>query len=318
MIVQNKYSASELLEQQAIMDSQSDTNEWPIVLAYQQARTILAAHAAGAAAVDVSLDLGLSTTVIPLLAEAASFSANLTLDYADLVTIAEHEEGCYLIQAPATPGSSGTIERIGQFSEELQRYYSLYPTATAPTILIAGFSMHRIKGTDPLHDTQMKVQAAAPLRGRVLDTSTGLGYTAIAAARVAAVSAVVTIELDPTTLQIARTNPWSRELFTSPKIEQCIGDSYALVPTFPDGSFSQIIHDPPIFSLAGELYSGVFYGELFRILRRGGKLFHYIGNLESKGSGGVARGAIRRLQAAGFTRIERHQEAFGVVATKPR
>lgn len=128
----------------------------------------------------------------------------------------------------------------------------------------------------------------------------------------------MTIELDPTTLAIARDNPWSRALFTDPKIRQIIGDSYDVVPEFPPDSFSRIIHDPPIFSLAGELYSGAFYRELFRILRRGGKLFHYIGNLDSKGGGGVARGAIRRLKEAGFARIERRPEAFGVVATKER
>ena len=112
--------------------------------------------------------------------------------------------------------------------------------------------------------------------------------------------------------------PWSRELFTDPKIRQLVGDSYEPVPEFPAESFSRIIHDPPVFGLAGELYSGVYYRELFRLLRRGGKLFHYIGDLESKGCGGVACGAICRLQEAGFTRIERRPEAFGVVATKAR
>ena len=72
------------------------------------------------------------------------------------------------------------------------------------------------------------------------------------------------------------------------------------MPELPAESFLRIIHDPPIFSLAGELYSGAFYAQLFRVLRRGGRLFHYIGNLNSKGSGGVARGVIRRLQRSGF------------------
>lgn len=284
----------------------------PFVLAAPQARTILAARAAGAETVSVSLDLGLTTTEVALDPERALLPEGWWVDWSQLAEIAGREEACYAIRAP------GVSARIGRFSEALNRHYSLFPTAGAPTILIAGFSMHRTKGIDPWRDTLAKIRATAPLRGRILDTSTGLGYTAIEAARAPGVQEVVTIELDPTTLTIARDNPWSRPLFADPKIRQLVGDSYALVPTFPDESFSRIIHDPPIFSLAGELYSGAFYRELFRVLRRGGRLFHYIGSLESKGGAGVARGVIRRLGEAGFVRIERHPAAFGVVAIKER
>jgi predicted methyltransferase len=95
-----------------------------------------------------------------------------------------------------------------------------------------------------------------------------------------------------------------------------MGDAYEVVPTFAENSFDRIIHDPPVFSLAGELYSGIFYKQLYRILRKGGRLFHYIGNLESKSSGTVTRGALKRLQEAGFTRVTKRPEAFGVVAYK--
>ena len=83
-----------------------------------------------------------------------------------------------------------------------------------------------------------------------------------------------------------------------------------------DADLARIIHDPPSFSLAGDLYSGTFYRQLFRVLKRGGRLFHYIGDPNSKASGGVTRGALRRLQEAGFARVVRRPEAFGVVAYK--
>ena len=181
-------------------------------------------------------------------------------------------------------------------------------------MLIAGFVMHRIKDIDPMQDTLRKIAAISPVVGRVLDTATGLGYTAIEAARTA--DEVVTIELDPGAQEMARLNPWSRDLFTDPKIRQMMGDAFEVVPTFEDGSFDRIIHDPPVFSLAGELYSGAFYRELYRILKRGSRLFHYIGNLESKSSGTVAKGALKRLQEAGFARVVRRPEAFGFVAYK--
>ena len=181
-------------------------------------------------------------------------------------------------------------------------------------MLVAGFVMHRIKDIDPMQDTKRKISAIAPVVGRVLDTATGLGYTAIEAAKTA--DEIVTIELDPGAQEMARLNPWSQALFDNPKIRQVMGDAYEVVQTLEDASFSRIIHDPPTFSLAGELYSGAFYRQLHRLLKRGGRLYHYIGDPDSKASGGVTRGALRRLQEAGFTRVVRRPEAYGVVAYK--
>jgi hypothetical protein len=127
---------------------------------------------------------------------------------------------------------------------------------------------------------------------------------------------VITIELDPAVLAIARLNPWSKELFESEKIEQLLGDAVDVVNGFRDEAFDCIIHDPPQFSLAGELYSGEFCGQLFRVLSRGGKMFHYIGDPASKSSGSVTRSVLRRLKEAGFRDVTPHPEAFGVTALR--
>jgi predicted methyltransferase len=214
---------------------------------------------------------------------------------------------CFLVQDNAA-------EKIQFFSEELNRFYSLMPTQRAPTMLLSGIPMHRIKGIDPHEDTLCKMHTIAPITGPVLDTATGLGYTAIEAAKTA--EQVVTIELDPTVLEVARRNPWSQALFDNSRIHQRIGDSAEEVRSFVEGTFSRIFHDPPTFRLAGELYSEAFYRELFRVLKRGGLLFHYIGDLNSTSGRVVAKGAVRRLQAAGFTRVERRPEAFGLVGSK--
>ena len=117
-------------------------------------------------------------------------------------------------------------------------------------------------------------------------------------------------------LEVARLNPWSRRLFDDPKIQQVVGDSFEEIESFEDGTFSRIIHDPPTFSLAGDLYSGEFYRQLFRVTGRKGRIFHYIGDLESRSGRNVTSGAVRRLQEAGFTRVVRRPEAFGLVAYK--
>lgn len=278
-----------------------------IVLSYHQAQTLLHARDGGREMVKVSLDLGLSIGHVRLHPEGVLFPDGQRLDWEVISSINDHRVNCFVVR-------ENTAHRIEAFSERFNRFCSLMPTTGAPTILIGGFPMHRIKETDPHQDTLKKIRAVGPLRGRVLDTTTGLGYTAIEAARTA--RHVTTIEIDPTTLEIARFNPWSRALFSSPNIEQIIGDAFDVVQSFDDAAFSRIIHDPPMFQLAGELYSEIFYRHLFRVLKRNGHLFHYIGSPKSTSGHGITRGVVRRLHEAGFARIVKKPEAFGIVAYK--
>ena len=150
------------------------------------------------------------------------------------------------------------------------------------------------------------------MTGRVLDTATGLGYTAIEAARTA--DHVLSVELDPAAIEIVRYNPWSHGLLTRDNISVVLADVNELIRDLDDGSFDRIIHDPPTLALAGELYSEAFYRELHRVLDRRGRLFHYIGDPTSKSGRRTTEGVIRRLQGAGFERVRRAPQAFGVVA----
>ena len=279
----------------------------PIILSYVQAEQLLKAKQQGKTSGEVSPDLGLSTVTVMLTSEGIAFPDGERLDWHSIEKINKSEVNCFILE-------DNTIRPIQVFSEYTNRVCSLMPTRGAPSMLIAGFVMHRIKDVDPVQDTVRKIAAISPIVGRVLDTATGLGYTAIEAAKTA--DEVVTIELDPGAQEIARLNPWSQGLFNTPKIRQIMGDAYEVVQTFEDGSFSRIIHDPPTFSLAGELYSGTFYQQLYRVLKRGGRLYHYIGDPNSKASGGVTKGSLKRLQEAGFARVVRKPEAYGVVAYK--
>ena len=279
----------------------------PIILSYVQAASLLNAKRQGIASIQISPDLGLSMVMVTLSSEGITFPNGERLDWQSIEKINKSEVNCFILEDNAA-------RPIQVFSEYTNRVCSLMPTKGAPSMLIAGFVMHRIKDIDPMQDTLRKIAAISPIVGRVLDTATGLGYTAIEAAKTA--DEVITIELDPGAQEIARLNPWSQALFHTHKIHQIMGDAYEVVQTFEDGSFARIIHDPPTFSLAGELYSGVFYQQLFRVLKRGGRLYHYIGDPNSKASGGVTKGALKRLQEAGFARVVRRSEAYGVVAYK--
>ncbi len=290
------------------------------VLSHFQANQLLKARDAGLRETAVSLDLNLTQTAVALTPGGIHLPDTQSLTWAQLEEIAANELACYTVE-------NSQIEKIQFFSEQLNRFYSLMPTEAAPTMLISGIPMHRIKGTDPHRDTLSKIKAVAPVTGEVLDTTMGLGYTAIEAAKTAV--HVTTIELDPTVIEVCRRNPWSQGLFDNPNITRLIGDAFDVAEELADacaerrpkaagrsGRFTRIIHDPPMFSLAGHLYSTEFYEQLYRLLTPKGRLFHYIGNPKSKSGGNVTRGAVRRLQEAGFRRVKPRPQAFGVVAFK--
>ncbi len=276
-----------------------------IVLSHYQACILLKAH--DTLTCEVSPDLGLTSVAVTINSDGVCFPDETTLAWADIETIATSDNGCFYVTADG-------IEKIQAFSEMTGRVYTLYPTELAPTMLVSGFPMHRIKNTNPHKDTLSKIRTIKPVMGKVLDCNTGLGYTATQAAKTA--EHVITIELDTAALEVCRLNPWSQALFIDPKITQIIGDSYNIVQEFEDGVFSRIIHDPPTFKLAGDLYSEAFYAELYRILEYKGRLFHYIGDLTSHHGKRVSRGALQRLQKVGFKRITPRNDAFGVVAIK--
>ena len=268
---------------------------------------MLDARKNGQSVVKVSLDLNLTESEVRLQPESVLFPAGESLDWKSLEEINDNETACYSVE-------DHTAQAIKGFSEFSGRVYGLMPTTSAPTMLISGIPMHRIKDTNPHQDTLNKIKAIAPIKGDVLDTATGLGYTAIEAAKTA--RSIVTIEIDPTAQEIARRNPWSQALFGNSKITQVLGDALDEIEKFEPESFSAIIHDPPMFTLAGDLYSLAFYQQAFRVLKHNGKMFHYIGDPESKTGARVTGGVIRRLQEAGFKRVRRAPRAFGVVAYK--
>jgi hypothetical protein len=277
------------------------------LLSHYQAEELLLDKARGLDQTGSSMDLGISVVEVALSGEGVQLNQDLVIPWDWIKTIADDQNACFALNA------EGPI-KVKTFSQATNRPISLFPTRQAPTLLIAGLPMHRIKDTTPNKDTQAKIQAVKPILGKVLDTSTGLGYTAILASKTA--QKVVTIELDPAVLEIARQNPWSQELFTQKNIEQLLGDSFDLIEDMEAKQFATILHDPPTLTLAGHLYSTDFYAELLRVLKPGGRLFHYVGDPASKSGSRTTNGVVQRLEQAGFSSVRRYPRAFGVTATK--
>ncbi len=277
-----------------------------IVLSAHEVQPLIQARQRGLHETTMTPDLGKTQVRVLLTAKGIRLPDGVCIPWEEIEEILAHPQVCFRWDRTG-------LHRLQRFSPFTGRVVTLYPTGTAPTLTLSGIPMHRIQGTDPWRDTWTKVRAARP-RGRVLDTCMGLGYTALAAAQTA--SFVLTVELDPAVIALARENPWSRDVFTHPQIHIVQADVAEFIVSLPTAWFSVIIHDPPMFSLAGELYSLDFYRELFRVLTPRGRLFHYVGNPKGKMARNLTRSVTRRLQQAGFHRIFPARAAFGVIATK--
>ncbi len=280
----------------------------PVLLSHYEVEPLRRAYAQGRRRAHASPDLGRTTVPVSLDAAGAHFPQGATLTWAQAEEVLAHPNAVFAW----TPQG---WERVRAFSDLTQRAVALYPTGRAPTMLVSGIPMHRVRGTDPWRDTQAKVRALRP-RGRVLDTCFGLGYSALQAAQSA--DWVLSVELDPAVLAVARRNPWSAAAFGHPRVRVVQADVARLVAGLPAGHFSAVLHDPPQFALAGELYGADFYAHLWRVLKPGGRLFHYVGSQDTKMGRNLTRGVMERLRAAGFERVKPVPRAFGVLAVKPR
>ncbi len=178
----------------------------------------------------------------------------------------------------------------------------LVPTEwDAPTFEIDGIKMLPTSKESPIDDARRKVALVQPAGKRVLDTCGGLGYFATCCLD-AGVASIRSFEKNEDVLWLRTLNPWSPDPDASEgRLQLAHADVSSAIETLPDAGFDGVLHDPPRFGIAGELYSQVFYDQLARVLVRGGQLFHYTGSPNKLTSGrDVPREVAKRLEKAGF------------------
>ncbi|MCS7132413.1 MAG: methyltransferase [Aigarchaeota archaeon] len=253
------------------------------------AEELLRARSRGWTVVQVSLDLGRSLRELRLSDEGiCSHEFELGWDYVELA--ANRDRDIYCIEG----------DKILPLSITSDHFYKLVLVSWghAPTLEIDGIHMHRILEGSPEADSEMKVGLLGKLKcQKVLDICTGLGYTAIAAKRMGACE-ITTIEKDVNVIRLAQYNPWSWDL-EDESIELRIGDAVELVGDYHE-EFDVVIHDPPRFSLAGELYGLHFYKKLAKAIRPGGKIVHYVGQPGIHRGRKIWKGILERMKEAGF------------------
>ena len=254
------------------------------LLTLQEHETLRAALRAGAAHVECSLDLGRSTTRVAVGAEGWLWQGRLFpfLESCNDRTIYYWDGEAF------QPASRYTTSLI-----------KLVPTQWGPpTFEIDGIKMLPTAQTSPYADAERKVALIQPRGKVILDTCGGLGYFAAWCVQGLA-KRVLSYEKNPDVLWLRGLNPWSPQ--ADDVLRLTPGDIGEQIASLPGGSVDAILHDPPRFGIAGELYSQIFYEQLARLLKRKGKLFHYTGTPNKLTSGrDVPNEVAKRLRRAGF------------------
>jgi predicted methyltransferase len=173
----------------------------------------------------------------------------------------------------------------------------------APTFEIDGIKMLPTSKESPFEDARRKVALIEPRGKVVFDTCGGLGYFA-ACCLEAGAAHIHSIEKNADVLWLRTLNPWSPDPDApvhGGRLQLSHADVSQAIAQVADASVDALLHDPPRFGIAGELYSQAFYDQLARVLRRDGRLFHYTGSPNKLTSGrDVPREVEKRLEKAGF------------------
>jgi predicted methyltransferase len=130
----------------------------PIVLSYVQADLLLQARKQAQTKLDVSPDLGITMVPVTLADTGITFAQGEQLSWEQVEKIKRSDVTCFRVE-------TDTIYPIQYFSEATNRMCSLLPTKQTPSMLIAGFTMHRIVAIDPMQDTLKKIATLKPITG---------------------------------------------------------------------------------------------------------------------------------------------------------
>lgn len=256
----------------------------PPLLTLAVAERLIVAQDRAEPRITVSLDLGKSTVIVEPAAEVW------------ICALGEFPYPFGLKERTVYAWSGSDFEPISRFDGGL---YKLVPTDWGPpTFEIDGIKMLPTAHVSPFEDAEDKVGFVRSRGRRVLDCCGGLGYFAHWCLIEGAVE-VVSYEKSEAVLWLRSLNPWSPR--GDSRLKLIHGDIAERIVDLPDKSFDAILHDPPRFGTAGELYSQEFYDHLARVLTRDGLLFHYTGTPNKITSGrDVPREVRRRLEKSGF------------------
>jgi hypothetical protein len=254
------------------------------LLTLEVSAALRAAARAGRPKIECTLDLGRTTTPVEVGAAGWRWQGQL---FPQLETCKARTIYYWV---------DGTFQPVVRYTSSLVK---LVPTASGPpTFEIDGIKMLPTARVSPYLDAERKVDLIRPRGKVILDTCGGLGYFAGWCLHRGA-RQVLSYEKNPDVIWLRSLNPWSPAAGGGLILAQA--DITEAIGLLPDKSVDAVLHDPPRFGIAGELYSQAFYEQLGRVLRPNGSLFHYTGTPNKLSSGRDLAGEVaKRLRRAGF------------------
>lgn len=264
--------------------AKADRNLSGPLLTLSECEAMRTALQAGESCCECSLDLGRSTENVELNAEGWIRQGQL-FPYLDAC---KDRTIYYWVD--------GSFEPVSRYTTALIK---LVPTQWGPpTFEIDGIKMLPTVQISPYEDAQRKVALIQPRGKVILDTCGGLGYFAAWCVQGGA-RRVLSYEKNPDVLWLRDLNPWSPAV--DEVLSLSLGDIREQIELLADAAVDAVLHDPPRFGIAGELYSQIFYDQLARVLKPRGRLFHYTGSPNKLTSGrDVPNEVAKRLRKAGF------------------
>ena len=244
---------------------------------------------------EVFLDLGISKTKIKL--DKTGFFINDQL--VKIKKVKEDDKSCYLI-------TENGLEKVQFISKETGKFYKLVPTQFRPILKISGTSMHKKQFLNRLQKDR--------LHGFILDSGTGLGYSSIILSKTA--DKVITVEIDENVIEMAKLNPYSKDLFSNKKIKRIIGNICEEIKKFKNNEFNFVVLDGGSVKGSEEFFSLENYKEVFRVLKSNGKLYHYVPKHQIKRGRDFATEIVSRLKKLGVHKIFRDEEGSYLIARK--
>lgn len=245
--------------------------------------------------VEISLDLGQTKQTVQL--DKKGFILNKKI--ISIPKIRDNENSCYVV-------IKDRLEKVQFFAQDTNSLYKLVPTSYRPILQISGTSMHKKEFVERVEKDK--------LTGKILDSGTGLGYTAIITAKTA--EEVITIEIDKNVTEVAKYNPYSQELFKNKNIKRINGNIVQKITKFDNEEFNFIIFDAGTPRSSDDFFSLKNYQQAFRVLKRRGKLYHYLPKHQISKGRDFGGEAIARMEKAGFKVLDRKVEDSYVVMEK--
>jgi uncharacterized protein len=261
--------------------------------------SLLLARREGVATISCSLDLGMSITQVELQASEWLWQQS-KFPYPDQLK----GRTIYF-------WNGESFQPVSRFGGSLIK---LVPTEWGPpTFEIDGIKMLPTAKVSPFADAGHKVNLIQPRGKVILDCCAGLGYFA-AWCKSGGAKQILSFEKNPDVLWMRTLNPWSPA--PDATLSLTLADITQAVLELSNEAVDAVLHDPPRFGIAGELYSQSFYIQLARVLKPNGLLFHYTGSPNKVSSGrDLGREVTQRLVMAGF---ESQRQGDGILASKQR